>query len=159
ASASSMMSLPSTRETLKKISKASVLYFAFAFVFLSHACVPVNRVPTPSAGDSPKGLWGRVTPIADGNHPNLYYNQSAIDELRNMILVHHSPQHLYDIYKNEIRNKFAITTIPDNHSPHARNMEAALSYAIEPTYEKADAIRSSLLSFMRAFPDGLPTWW
>src|SRR5262249_23680931 len=89
----------------------------------------------------------------------LFYNQSEIDELRNMILVHHSPQHLFDLYKNEIRNKFAITTIPDNESPHAHNMEAALSYAIEPTSEKANAIRSSLLSFMRAFPDGLPKWW
>jgi hypothetical protein len=35
--------------------------------------------------DSPKGMWGRVTPIADGNHPNLYYNQGEIDGLRQMI--------------------------------------------------------------------------
>jgi hypothetical protein len=37
-------------------------------------------------------MWGRITPIADGNHPNLYYNQSEIDELRQMVLVQHSPQ-------------------------------------------------------------------
>ena len=23
-----------------------------------------------------KGKWGKVVPIADDNHPNLYYNQS-----------------------------------------------------------------------------------
>jgi hypothetical protein len=31
---------------------------------------PDDRAPP---ADSPKGKWGRVTPIADGNHPNLYY--------------------------------------------------------------------------------------
>jgi hypothetical protein len=38
-------------------------------------------------------------------------------------------------------------------------MKAALSYAIEPTTTKADAIRVSLLSFISAFPDGLPGWY
>jgi hypothetical protein len=39
------------------------------------------------SGDSPKGKWGRVAPIADGNHPNLYYDRGEIEELRRMMLV------------------------------------------------------------------------
>ena len=76
-----------------------------------------------------------------------------------MMLVQHSPQHLYDRYKAEIRDAVAVKTIPDNKGPHPANMKAALSYAIEPTQAKADAIRGSLLSFMSAFPDGLPDWY
>ena len=37
-----------------------------------------NRAPH---ADAPKGKWGRVTPIADGNHPNLYYDRGEIEEL------------------------------------------------------------------------------
>ena len=109
--------------------------------------------------DSPKGKWGRVTPIGDGNHPNLYYNQSEIDELRNMMLMQHAPKHLYDRYNAEIRDAVAVKTIPDNKQPHHTNMKAALSYAIEPTAHKADAMRASLLSFIKAFPTGLPGWY
>lgn len=113
--------------------------------------------------DSPKGEWGRVTPIAENNHPNLYYNQSEIDELRNMILVQHSPQNLYDLYMNSIRDVIAIptmvTTDPE-FNPHYTNMKAALSYMIEPTSAKADAIRTSLLSYMDVFPGGIEyNWW
>jgi hypothetical protein len=108
--------------------------------------------------DWPKGMWGRATPIADGRHPNLYYNQSEIDELRQMMLERHSPKHLYDGYLAEIRGAVAVKTIPENTMPNAANMKAALSYAILPTPEKADAIRASLLSFMEAFPSGLPDW-
>jgi hypothetical protein len=109
--------------------------------------------------DSPKGKWGRVTPIADGNHPNLYYNQGEIDELRKMMLVQQSPKHLYDRYKTEIRDAVAVKTIPDNKEPHHTNMKAALSYAIEPTARKANAMHASLLSFINAFPGGLPGWY
>ena len=115
-----------------------------------------NRAPL---ADSPKGMWGHVTPIADGNHPNLYYNQSEIDELRQMILMQHNPRRQYDRYIAEIRDAVAVKTIPDNSSPHSANMKAALSYAITPTAGKADAIRASLLSFVRAFPGGLPDWY
>jgi len=115
-----------------------------------------NRTPLT---DSPKGMWGQVTPTADGSHPNLYYNQSEIDELRQKILVQQSPRHLYDRYNAEIRDAIAVKTIPDNSNPHPTNMKAALNYAIQPTPEKADAIRASLLSFMRAFPSGLPDWY
>ena len=73
--------------------------------------------PAPKA-DSPRGKWGQVTPIADTNHPNLYYDRGEIEELRKMMLVQHSPQHLYDRYKAEIRNAVAVKTIPDNKSPH-----------------------------------------
>jgi hypothetical protein len=43
--------------------------------------------------NSPKGNWGRVRPIAYGNHPNLYYDQGEIEEQRRMLLVQHRPQH------------------------------------------------------------------
>jgi hypothetical protein len=109
--------------------------------------------------DSPKGEWGRVTPIADGNHPNLYYDRGEIEELRRMILVQHSPKHLFDRYKAEIRDAVAVKTIPDDKNPHHTNMKAALSYAIEPTDAKAAAIRASLLSYLDAFPGGLPGWY
>ena len=109
--------------------------------------------------DSPKGKWGRVTPIAEGNHPNLYYDRGEIEELRRMMLVQHSPQHLYDRYKAEIRGTVAVKTIPDNKRPHHTNMKAALSYAIEPTDAKATAIRAALLSYLDAFPGGLPGWY
>jgi hypothetical protein len=109
--------------------------------------------------DSPKGKWGRVTPIADGNHPNLYYDRSEIEELRRMMLVHHSPKHLYNRYTAEIKAAVAVKTVPHNKEPHHANMKAALSYAIEPTADKADAMRASLLSFINAFPGGLPGWY
>jgi hypothetical protein len=115
-----------------------------------------NRAPS---SDSPKGKWGQIAPIADGNHPNLYYDRAEIEELRQMMLVQHSPRHLYDRYKAEIRDAVAVKTTPDNERPHHTNMKAALSYAIEPTAAKADAIRVSLLSFISAFPDGLPGWY
>jgi hypothetical protein len=117
---------------------------------------PDDRAPL---ADSPKGKWGRVTPIAEGNHPNLYYNQSEIEELRRMMLVQHSPQHLYDRYRAEMRDAVAVKTIPENKEPSHTNMKAALSYAIEPTAAKAEAIRASLLSFVKAFPGGLPGWY
>jgi hypothetical protein len=109
--------------------------------------------------DSPKGKWGRVTPIADGNHPNLYYDRGEIEELRRMMLVQHGPQHLFERYQAEIRDAVAVKTIPDNKNPHPTNMKAALSYAIEPTAAKAGAIRASLLSYLDAFPGGLPGWY
>src|SRR5437763_1157058 len=37
-------------------------------------------------------------------------------------------------------------------------MRAAISYMIEPTSPKADAIRRSLLTFVSTFPEGLPDW-
>jgi hypothetical protein len=154
-------------------SRALVFYgllSLFFFVGTLNSCLP-SRIekpastpkppppPPPPLGDSSKGQWGRLIPIADNNHPNLYYNQSEIDELRNMILVLHSPAHLFDLYTDQIKEVLAVTTIPDNHDPHETNMKAALSYAIEPTSTKADAIRRSLLSFMNAFPNGLPDWY
>ena len=126
-------------------------------VLMSAACLAAgNRA---ALGDSPKGRWGRVTPIADGKHPNLYYDQSEIDELRRMVLVQHSPRHLYDRYIAEIKDAMAVKTIPGNSNPHAANMKAALSYALTPTSDKAEAIRACLLDFVRAFPEDLPGWY
>src|SRR5262249_49496529 len=92
--------------------------------------VIVDNVHDAPPRDSPKENWGRVTPIVDTNHPNLYYNQSEIDELRQMVLVAHAPQHLRDRYDSEIKDAIAVKTIPDNKNPHHANMKAALSYAI-----------------------------
>jgi hypothetical protein len=118
----------------------------------------------PAAGDgrarsSKKGEWGRVSPIADGKHPKLYYDQSEIDELRQMILVQHRPERLFKRYNAEIRDAVAVKPTRENSNPHVTNMKAALSYAIKPTAEKADAIRACLLSFTSAFPGGLPGWY
>jgi hypothetical protein len=114
-----------------------------------------NGPPPASA----KGKWGRVTPIADAKHPNLYYDQSEIDELRRIVLVERGPRHLRERYEAEIRNAVAVKTIPDNRSPDHANMKAALGYALEPTAAKAGAIRASLASFRAAFPRGLPDWY
>ena len=139
--------------------RARFWLMAVAVITGADAAVRIAVGQEARPADSPKGNWGRVTPIADGNHPNLYYNQSEIDELRKMMLVQHAPKHLYDRYKAEIRDAVAVTTIPDNKQPHHTNMKAALSYAIEPTARKADAMRASLLSFIKAFPTGLPGWY
>jgi hypothetical protein len=124
-----------------------------------HSDAPVVRQREPAPADSPKGHWGRVTPIADGNHPNLYYDRGEIDELRRMILEEHSPPHLFDRYAREIKDAVAVKTIPENTGPHHTNMKAALSYAIEPTAPKAQAMRASLLGYIAAFPRGLPGWY
>ena len=112
---------------------------------------------TPRPGtDWPKGQWGRLTPIADGNHPNLYYNQGEIDELRNMILLQHSPQDLYDLYNNSVKNSLAIPASRPNSDD---NWSAAISYMIEPNSAKADAIHTALSSYMNTYPNGLPDWY
>ena len=163
-----MMSPPQRRETRRNIWKASVLYLAFSLL-LFYACEQPKQKPTPTPparlSDSPKGLWGRVIPIADGNHPNLYYNESELQELRNMILVQHSPKHLYDLYYNTIkRYELAVTAEDpgiagkDISVASGNNWAAALSYAIEPTSTKADRIRTALLSFVVKYPSGLPDW-
>ena len=82
-------------------------------VMVSLICLVMLLSMIPLAmvsADSQKGQWGSVTPTADNNHPNLYYNQSEIDELRDMILVQHSPQNLYDLYNNSIKDVYAIPT-------------------------------------------------
>jgi hypothetical protein len=122
----------------------------------------IAKVVWAAPSDSPKGLWGRVKPIADNNHPNLFYNQSEIDELRRMILVERSPQHLYDLYNSRFKNISAILATKDYPAAQVEdyhyNMRAAVSYMVEPTSAKADAIRESLLSYVSGFPSGLPEW-
>jgi len=117
-------------------------------------CLCVSGV---AYADSPKGVWGRVVPIADDNHPNLYYNRREIDELRSMILVQKSPAELVNAY-NQTR-KFLADSPYENASPNHNNMRAAMSYMIEPTQAKADAIRTALVKFMSYFPNGLPGWY
>src|SRR5215831_2652188 len=155
-----MMSPLHRRETLKDILKASVLCLAFS-LFLSHGCgrpKPVaTPTPPPPLGDAPKGLWGGVTPIADGNHPNLYYNETELRELRNMILVQHGPKHLYELYNNIIK-RYELAVTAEDPGASGNNWAAALSYAIEPTEKKADRIQTALLSFMVKYPGGLPNW-
>ena len=140
--------------------KACVFLLLASFAATMIQFSPAQVAERPD--QSPKGMWGRVTPIGDNNHPNLYYNQSEVDELRNMILVKRSPQHLYDLYNSRFKDVFAHTAVTDSQNWgsywYGVNMRAAISYMIEPTSEKADAIRTSLLSFESTFPKGLPDW-
>jgi hypothetical protein len=131
--------------------------FIFSFAFFIAALISAPMAPTVWA-DSPKGMWGRVMPIADGGHPNLYYNQSEVLELRDMILTKKSPQSLVDLYNTKIKPVMAARTC-DTCRPDRTNMMAALSYMIEPTAAKADAIRASLLSYVALFPKGAGTWY
>ena len=108
--------------------------------------------------DSPKGLWGRVTPIADNNHPNLFYNQSEVDELRRMVLVQRNPKDLANLYDSSIKDVHAIFTQNECFRETITNMKAALSYLIEPTDSKASAIRAYLLALQKFRSRGLPDW-
>jgi hypothetical protein len=115
----------------------------------------VNKVLT----DSPKGLWGRVTPIADNNHPNLFYNQREVDELRRMVLVQRNPMDLANLYDSSIKDVHAIFTQNTCTWETITNMKAALSYMIEPADSKASAIRAYLLALQKFRPRGLPDWY
>jgi hypothetical protein len=115
------------------------------------------HAPPALAATSPKGIWGNVTPIADNAHPNLLYNQAEIDELRTMILVNHSPAWLWNLYQNSIAGTLAIPPNPNNgddNEPWSTNDRAALTYMLESTQAKANAIRNSLLAFMSTWPNG-----
>ncbi len=121
------------------------------FIFLNYS---LSQAATT---DVAKGQFGRVTPIADNNHPNLYYNQSEVLEMRNMILVQKSPQALVDLYNNKIKNAIARPAVYDEFD--VNNMEAAMNYMIEPTGAKADALRVSLLSYKAMWSDGILDWY
>lgn len=112
-----------------------------------------------------KGKWGKVVPIADENHPNLYYNQSEIDELRKMILVDKSPQRLVDHYNTWCKGVEAIEIVhpwPRTHPEHMlegrkvmkHNIYAAISYMIEPTQAKANKIKTCIYGFIKEVPHG-----
>jgi hypothetical protein len=107
-----------------------------------------------NAQSSAKGKWGRVVPIADNNHPNLYYNQSEIDELREMVLVQHRPALLWNLWEKSVSAARAVGPSAAGNLQGEENIKAALSYMLEPTDAKADAIRSALLAFMNTFPKG-----
>src|SRR5262245_14385280 len=109
--------------------------------------------------DSPKGLWGRVTPIADNNHPNLFYNQREVDELRRMVLVQRNPMDLANLYDSSIKDVHAIFTQNKCIWENITNMKTALSYMIEPTDSKASAIRAYLLALQKFRSRGLPDWY
>src|SRR5207248_1632817 len=129
----------------------------FIILFLSlcgliSGCASVYH-PIKAQYYSSKGQWGRVVPIADNNHTNLYYNQTEIDELRKLVLVHHSPALLWDLWNNRVSGMYAQgPSSSDN--PANNNIGAAISYMLQPTNRKADAIRSALLDFMKRFPNG-----
>jgi len=114
------------------MTRAKVWFVALA-VIACRLAAGVGSDQRAPHGDAPKGKWGRVTPIADNNHPNLYYDRGEIEELRQMMLIQHSPQHLYERYRAEIRDAVAVKTIPDNKSLHHANMKAALSYLPRPS--------------------------
>src|SRR5262249_20724944 len=108
--------------------RATVLAGFISFSFLLTAYSTVGR-------------WGYTTPIADNNHPNLFWNQNEIDQLRQMILVDRSPQFLVDIYNKKMKNAIAAPAT-DNHGGRS-HFFAAVGYMIEPTQAKADAIRTT----------------
>ena len=147
--------------------KVTVVKLLFAATLAVSGCESGYRIvqqhplePT-NERSSPKGQWGKIVPIADNNHPNLYYNQREIDELRNMVLVQHSPALLWNLWNSHIKGAYAIGP-SSNDTPDHNNMMAALSYMLEPTDAKANAIRSALLGFMNVFPNGGGTnngWW
>jgi hypothetical protein len=74
-----------------------------------------------------------------------------------MILVQKSPQNLVNVYNN-IKSALAAGPGFNGNHPNDNNMRAAISYMIEPTSAKADAIHSALLSFMSTYPGGLLDW-
>jgi hypothetical protein len=118
------------------------------FVVLVLAPVPPGWTAT-----SPKGIWGRVTPIADNAHPNLLYNQAEIAQYRTQLLTNHQPAWLWDLYRTQIQGTLAISCA-DADNPDHPNGRAAVTYMLEPTQAKADAIRTALLGCMRRWPNG-----
>jgi hypothetical protein len=97
--------------------------------------------PPPPTGEG-QGKYGTVTPIADGNHPNLMWTDAEIVSLRSLI----SAGTFSDLNAawNRIDGTTAIlipggwpSTYPDT-ARHARpanhnNLLACISYAVEPT--------------------------
>jgi hypothetical protein len=115
------------------------------------------RVPAAWAATAPKGIWGTVTPIADTNHPNLFWNMAEITQYRTQLLTNHEPAWLWDLYQAQIRGATAVPcnrTNGDTGEPWQTNGRAALSYMFEPTQAKATDIRTSLLGCMATWPQG-----
>jgi hypothetical protein len=141
--------------------RGGLALFGLTSIFVASGCssaADVNRATSRQrVAVAEKGAFGRVTPIADGNHPNLYYDQSEIDELRRMILEDRSPASLVTLYEDVIRDAVAEPNSYDQYS--WINMKAAIAYMIEPSDAKASAIRASLFSYREAFSDGLWDWY
>jgi hypothetical protein len=97
-----------------------------------------------------KGLWGRVVPIPDNGHPRLFWTQAEVDQLRTQLLTYHSPSWLWDRYTQLYQGVLAIPpdcNHPNDYEPWRTNTRAAITYMLEPTQAKADAIRAALLAF------------
>ena len=111
--------------------------------------------PLLVSADAP-GQWGRVVPIADNAHPNLFWNQSEINQLRQMVLVDHSPAYLYNAYRDKMQGLLAD---PSYDTLHNRGFFVGITYMLEPTQAKANAIRSALLTYQSQNPSGIPHWY
>jgi hypothetical protein len=133
--------------------RAMVLAGLISFSLLLTACKPMKQNPQAST----VGQWGYTTPIADNDHPKLFWNQSEIEQLRQMILVDKNPQFLVDIYNNSMKN--AIAAPATDHRGGRPYFFAAVGYMIEPTQAKADAIRTTLLASMNQNPHGIEDWY
>ena len=145
---------------MKKATKLTAVYVVLIVVGIVSCFFGANHLTVNKAlTDSPKGLWGQVVPIADNNHPNLFYNQKEVDELRRIVLVQRSPMDLANLYDSSIKNLHAIFKPNECHLETVTNMKAALSYMIEPTDTKASAIRAYLLGLQALRPEGLPDWY
>jgi hypothetical protein len=102
--------------------------------------------------------YGQVTAISPASHPNLYFNNEEIVALREAVLVARAPQYAVDTFNN-IRNASPANKPsnlnslpwPDNYTAGRlatlENTKACFSYLIEPTQEKALALKAALLSW------------
>ena len=116
-------------------------------------CICFFLLFTSAFSQSPKGQWGNVRPIT--THPNLYYNQSEIDELRVLILNETGPARLVDYYNDRVKGTTAIN-VPDpwdtshpggmnqGRPVHQNNMKACIDYMLSPTQAKADKMKESI---------------
>ncbi len=109
---------------------------------------------------------GRVTAIAKAMHPNLYFNQKEITKMRAAIKNRTAPSAALAAW-SRIASANAVgkpSTLKTNLGWHAtykiaqplskKNMEAAMSYMIEPTDSKANAMKNALLSWTQLKGEG-----
>ncbi len=99
-----------------------------------------------------------VTVIPANRHPNLYFNTAEIENMRKAVLINKTPSSAVGVY-SKIKS-IAPCSKPSNMDSlewptsyntarpcTIKNMQATMSYLIEPTDAKAQALRTALLSW------------
>ncbi len=109
---------------------------------------------------------GRVTTIARSKHPNLYFNRGEIETIRQKMKNGTAPQAALSAWgrikdaravgkPNSAKNSLGWKAMYKVCQPLSkRNMDAAMSYLIEPTASKASAIKAALLSWTKLGTNG-----